>query len=144
MEAAALPRKVWKTDDQAAILDSSPVWRWAHRHAGGSAWTADLRQSGACGTEEDGFHAAALSAAAIRIREKEVRRSHIVLSLWNEFEAPPSAIPAGPAGGQSCWPGESRLYESRTGRPLEIEALHVGLEPAVFLEKKIWSLSWSA
>lgn len=134
--AAPLPRKVWKTDDQTAILDflaRMTIGAAAVSEDGQVLASANLGRAWA----EDGvFHAAAFIRGNDPEKETEVRRAHIVLSLWNDFAGEVERYPGWPGGRSNRLARAlSGLYEAQNGRPLELRSLHVGLEPAVFLEK---------
>lgn len=138
VEPAALPRKTWDTKDQTAILDFL-----ARLSIGVTAMREDLPDRvmtsanlGHVWTEEGAFHAAAFIRSSDPDKETELRRSHIVLSLWNDFTGSTERYPGWPGGRSNrLAQAMSRLYEAKNGRPLEIEALHVGLEPSIFLGK---------
>lgn len=138
VEPVSLPRKVWNSEDQSAILDFL-----ARLTIGVTAMREDLPDQvmtsanlGHVWAEEGVFHAAAFIRSSDPDKETEVRRSHIVLSLWNDFTGETERYPGWPGGRSNrLAQAMSRMYEKRTGRPLDIEALHVGLEPSIFLEK---------
>lgn len=136
LAAEPLPRKVWKSDDQTAILDflaRLTIGPAASDESGQVLASANLGRAWA---EEGVFHAAAFIRGNDPEKETEVRRAHIVLSLWNDFTGEVERYPGWP-GGRSNRLGQalSRISEACGGRPLELASLHVGLEPAVFLEK---------
>ena len=138
VEAASLPRMVWQEEDQTAILDflarlTIGVYAMREDMPGCVMTSANLGRAWA----EDGvFRAAAFIRSSDPEKQKELRKSHIVLSLWNDFTGTTQGYPAWPGGRSNPLARfMSGLYEARTGKPLDIQALHVGLEPSIFLEK---------
>ncbi|MCI8538763.1 MAG: aminoacyl-histidine dipeptidase [Oscillospiraceae bacterium] len=134
--AEPLPRKVWKGGGQTAILDFLARLTIGAASAGEDGQVLASANLGQVWAEDGVFHAAAFIRGNDPEKETEVRRAHIVLSLWNDFTGEVERYPGWP-GGRSNRLGQalSRLSEAQNGRPLALSALHVGLEPAVFLEK---------
>lgn len=87
--------------------------------------------------EGDRFHAALFLRSGDPALEREMEERHLALGQGLGFARRVSGYPGWPGGPDNPLARlMDGLYRERNGKALRIEALHVGLEPSIFLSKR--------